>query len=162
MIMAYQMLNALIERVKDIVVNVTTDFPNLIGQVREMKSQTGFNLEDCKEIINAYQDKNTIINYSYFEELIRKAINKKYVSVDYLENLNTENINVSNNEELAKYNEYYILFKTSSGNEYYEVETEKDAKCLYNFLLKRDEFWEVKLIDVECEKDEIEKEEKTE
>ena len=138
--MKSQMLDALVERVKDLVENAAQDFPGLkIHQIEKLRYETGFTLKAAKDIVENWLTIGSA-NASPYENLIKNAINERHIFLDYGEKVVKES-----DVSTLKGDEYMVVWTSDKGKAHYVAPTVDEVIRFKDFILSDDRYWNVKI-----------------
>ena len=141
--MKSQMLDALVERVKDIVENNATDYPGRkIDQIKELRAATNFGLKHSKDIVENWLTIGKA-NASLYENLIKDAINERHIFLDYGEKVVKES-----DVSTLKGDEYMVVWTSDKGKAHYVAPTVDEAIRFKDFILSDDRYWNVKIASI--------------
>ena len=141
--MKSQMLDALVERVKDLVENAAQDFPGLkIDQIKELRAATNFGLKHSKDIVENWLTIGKA-NASLYENLIKDAINERHIFLDYGEKVVKES-----DVSTLKGDEYMVVWTSDKGKAHYVAPTVDEAIRFKDFILSDDRYWNVKIASI--------------
>jgi len=125
----YQINDAIVNRIAEVVVNSYEDYPDMGNQIINLKKQTSLSDDDAYALMDHYRD----YTIQSVEELVVKLLPK------YLR----WGPPASPKEEAVP---HVVLYSNANGKHFYEAASLPEADRFRDFLLARPDNWNVKIV----------------